>query len=105
MTNNTHIYVLRGDIQEIWEYGVYGVYTSKEEALKVAQHLINALSDSTRKLIPEYSYDQNKISSGLVISDLIINQTNIVNPSNFESTFFLTTLNGLKTWIRFTNHI
>ena len=25
--------------------------------------------------------------------------------SNFESTFFLTTLNGLKTWIRFTNHI
>lgn len=72
---NKHIYVLRGDIQEIWEYGIYGVYTSKEEALKAAQHLINALSDSTRTLIPEYSYDQNKISSGLVISDLIINQT------------------------------
>lgn len=72
---NKHIYVLRGDIQEIWEYGVYGVYTSKEEALKVAQHLINTLSDSTRKLIPEYSYDRNEITSGLVISDLIINQT------------------------------
>ncbi|WP_266166182.1 hypothetical protein [Escherichia coli] len=72
---------------------------------------------SKRELMPAYrgeagqqvnikimEYSERNVRQ-LASNEQIINQTNIVNPSNFESTFFLTTLNGLKTWIRFTNHI
>ena len=31
------IYVLRGDVQEIWEYYVYGSFTNLDEAIFAAQ--------------------------------------------------------------------
>lgn len=61
------IYVLRGDVQEIWEYYVYGSFTNLDEAIFAAQELYDEANAEERKLMEDYSADK-LLFTGLVIS-------------------------------------
>lgn len=61
------IYVLRGDVEEIWEYYVYGSFTSLDEAVFAAQELYDEANAEERKVMADYSTDK-LLFTGLVIS-------------------------------------
>lgn len=65
MTNT--IYVLRGDVEEIWEYYVYGSFTSLGEAIFAAQKLYDEANASERELMEDYSAGR-LLYTGLTIS-------------------------------------
>ena len=41
-----NIYILRGNNAELFDYGIYGVFDSKQKALNAAQQLIDILIDN-----------------------------------------------------------
>lgn len=41
-----NIYILRGNNAELFDYGIYGVFDSKQKALNAAQQLIDRLIDN-----------------------------------------------------------
>lgn len=47
-TTNT-VYVLRGDIQDLWEYYVYGAFANIDEAVKAAQKLYDNSNTECRE--------------------------------------------------------
>lgn len=71
-----NIYILRGNNAELFDYGIYGVFNSKQKALNAAQQLINRLIDNgERDLIQNEGqvYDDDKLYAGLEIVKTTIN--------------------------------
>lgn len=71
-----NIYILRGNNAELFDYGIYGVFDSKQKALNAAQQLINRLIDNgERDLIQNEGqvYDDGKLYAGLEIVKTTVN--------------------------------
>lgn len=71
-----NIYILRGNNAELFDYGIYGVFDSKQKALNAAQQLINRLIDNgERDLIQNEGqvYDDDKLYAGLEIVKTTVN--------------------------------
>ena len=71
-----NIYILRGNNAELFDYGIYGVFDSKQKALNVAQQLIDRLIDNgERDLIQNEGqvYDDDKLYAGLEIVKTTVN--------------------------------
>lgn len=71
-----NIYILRGNNAELFDYGIYGVFDSKQKALNAAQQLIDRLIDNgERDLIQNEGqvYDDDKLYAGLEIVKTTIN--------------------------------
>lgn len=68
-----NIYILRGNNVELFDYGIYGVFDSKQKALNAAQQLINKLIDNGYgDLLQDegqvyQGYRDNKLYAGLEI--------------------------------------
>ena len=73
MHNN---YILRGNNAELFDYGIYGVFDSKQKALNAAQQLIDRLIDNgERDLIQNEGqvYSDDKLYAGLEIVKTTVN--------------------------------
>lgn len=71
-----NIYILRGNNAELFDYGIYGVFDSKQKALNAAQQLIDILIDNgERDLIQNEGqvYDDDKLYAGLDIVKTTVN--------------------------------
>lgn len=71
-----NIYILRGNNAELFDYGIYGVFDSKQKALNAAQQLIDRLIDNgERDLIQNEGqvYDDDKLYAGLEIVKTTVN--------------------------------
>ena len=71
-----NIYILRGNNAELFDYGIYGVFDSKQKALNAAQQLIDRLIDNgERDLIQNEGqvYDDAKLYAGLEIVKTTVN--------------------------------
>lgn len=71
-----NIYILRGNNAELFDYGIYGVFNSKQKALNAAQQLIDRLIDNgERDLIQNEGqvYDDDKLYAGLEIVKTTVN--------------------------------
>ena len=71
-----NIYILRGNNAELFDYGIYGVFDSKQKALNAAQQLIDRLIDNgERDLIKNEGqvYDDDKLYAGLEIVKTTVN--------------------------------
>lgn len=69
----SNIYILRGNNAELFDYGIYGVFDSKQKALNAAQQLVNKLIDNgDRDLLRDegqvyQGYRDDKLYAGLEI--------------------------------------
>src|SRR5699024_3840030 len=71
-----NIYILRGNNAELFDYGIYGVFDSKQKSLNAAQQLIDRLIDNgERDLIQNEGqvYDDTKLYAGLEIVKITVN--------------------------------
>lgn len=71
-----NIYILRGNNAELFDYGIYGVFDSKQKALNAAQQLIDRLIyNGERDLLRNEGqvYEDNKLYAGLEIVKTIVN--------------------------------
>lgn len=71
-----NIYILRGNNAELFDYGIYGVFDSKQKALNAAQQLIDRLIDNgERDLIQNEGqvYEDDKLYAGLEIVKTTVN--------------------------------
>lgn len=71
-----NIYILRGNNAELFDYGIYGVFDSKQKALNAAQQLIDRLIDNgERDLIQNEGqvYSDDKLYAGLEIVKTTVN--------------------------------
>lgn len=71
-----NIYILRGNNAELFDYGIYGVFDSKQKALNAAQQLIDRLIDNgERDLIQNEGqvYNDDKLYAGLEIVKTTVN--------------------------------
>ena len=77
-----NIYILRGNNAELFDYGIYGVFDSKQKALNAAQQLINKLIDNGgRDLLRDegqvyqvyQGYRDDKLYAGLEIVKTTVN--------------------------------
>ena len=71
-----NIYILRGNNAELFDYGIYGVFDSKQKALNAAQQLIDRLIyNGERDLIQNEGqvYDDDKLYAGLEIVKTTVN--------------------------------
>ena len=71
-----NIYILRGNNAELFDYGIYGIFDSKQKALNAAQQLIDRLIDNgERDLIQNEGqvYDDDKLYAGLEIVKTTVN--------------------------------
>lgn len=71
-----NIYILRGNNAELFDYGIYGVFDSKQKALNAAQQLIDRLIDNgQRDLIRNEGqvYEDDKLYAGLEIVKTTVN--------------------------------
>lgn len=71
-----NIYILRGNNTELFDYGIYGVFDSKQKALNAAQQLIDRLIDNgERDLIQNEGqiYNDDKLYAGLEIVKTTVN--------------------------------
>ena len=71
-----NIYILRGNNAEIFDYGIYGVFDSKQKALNAAQQLIDILIDNgDRDLLQDEGqvYEDDKLYAGLEIVKTTVN--------------------------------
>ena len=71
-----NIYILRGNNAEIFDYGIYGVFDSKQKALNAAQQLIDILIDNgERDLLRNEGqvYEDDKLYAGLEIVKTTVN--------------------------------
>ena len=74
-----NIYILRGNNAEIFDYGIYGVFDSKQKALNAAQQLIDILIDNgERDLLRDegqvyQGYQDDKLYAGLEIVKTTVN--------------------------------
>lgn len=71
-----NIYILRGNNAELFDYGIYGVFDSKQKALNAAQQLIDRLIDNgERDLIRNEGqvYQDDKLYAGLEIVKTTVN--------------------------------
>ena len=71
-----NIYILRGNNAELFDFGIYGVFDSKQKALNAAQQLIDRLIDNgERDLIQNEGqvYDDDKLYAGLEIVKTTVN--------------------------------
>lgn len=73
-----NIYILRGNNAELFDYGIYGVFDSKQKALNAAQQLIDILIDNgERDLLRNEGqvYEDDKLYTGLeIVKTTIDNQ-------------------------------
>lgn len=72
--NNIHI--LRGNNAELFDYGIYGVFDSKQKALNAAQQLIDRLIyNGDRDLLRNEGqvYEDDKLYAGLEIVKTTVN--------------------------------
>lgn len=67
-----NIYILRGNNAELFDYGIYGVFDSKQKALNAAQQLID---NGERDLIQNEGqvYNDDKLYAGLEIVKTTVN--------------------------------
>lgn len=71
-----NIYILRGNNAELFDYGIYGVFDSKQKTLNAAQQLIDRLIDNgERDLIQNEGqvYNDDKLYAGLEIVKTTVN--------------------------------
>ena len=74
-----NIYILRGNNAELFDYGIYGVFDSKQKALNAAQQLIDILIDNgERDLLRDegqvyQGYQDDKLYAGLEIVKTTVN--------------------------------
>ena len=71
-----NIYILRGNNAELFDYGIYGVFDSRQKALNAAQQLINKLIDNgERELLRDEGqvYQDDKLYAGLEIVKTTVN--------------------------------
>lgn len=71
-----NIYILRGNNAELFDYGIYGVFNSKQKALNAAQQLIDRLIDNgERDLLRNEGqvYEDDKLYAGLEIVKTTVN--------------------------------
>lgn len=74
-----NIYILRGNNAELFDYGIYGVFDSKQKALNAAQQLIDRLIDNgERDLLRNEGQvynddDDDKLYAGLEIVKTTVN--------------------------------
>lgn len=71
-----NIYILRGNNAELFDYGIYGVFDSKQKALNAAQQLIDILIDNgERDLLRNEGqvYEDDKLYAGLEIVKTTVN--------------------------------
>lgn len=71
-----NIYILRGNNAELFDYGIYGVFDSKQKALNAAQQLIDRLIyNGERDLLRNEGqvYDDDKLYAGLEIVKTTVN--------------------------------
>ena len=71
-----NIYILRGNNAELFDYGIYGVFDSKQKALNAAQQLIDILIDNgERDLLRNEGqvYEDDKLYAGLEMVKTTVN--------------------------------
>lgn len=71
-----NIYILRGNNAELFDYGIYGVFDSKQKALNAAQQLIDRLIyNGERDLLRNEGqvYEDDKLYAGLEIVKTTVN--------------------------------
>lgn len=71
-----NIYILRGNNAELFDYGIYGVFDSKQKGLNAAQQLIDRLIyNGERDLLrnEEQVYEDDKLYAGLEIVKTTVN--------------------------------
>lgn len=71
-----NIYILRGNNAELFDYGIYGVFDSKQKALNAAQQLIDRLIyNGDRDLLRNEGqvYEDDKLYAGLEIVKTTVN--------------------------------
>lgn len=71
-----NIYILRGNNAELFDYGIYGVFDSKQQALNAAQQLIDRLIyNGERDLLRNEGqvYEDDKLYAGLEIVKTTVN--------------------------------
>lgn len=71
-----NIYILRGNNAELFDYGIYGVFDSKQKALNAAQQLIDRLVyNGERDLLRNEGqvYEDDKLYAGLEIVKTTVN--------------------------------
>lgn len=67
-----NIYILRGNNAELFDFGIYGVFDSKQKALDAAQQLIDNVDHGLLRLEGQV-YQDDKLYAGLEVVETIVN--------------------------------
>lgn len=67
-----NIYILRGNNAELFDFGIYGVFDSKQKALNAAQQLIDNIDHGLLRLEGQV-YNDDKLYAGLEIVKTTVN--------------------------------
>ena len=78
------IYVLKSDLLDISEYGVFGVFTDKDQCLDLAQKIYDNLDDDVLSELETSDYKGTKFT-GLVYIIAKPNQVNSADPNGADS--------------------
>lgn len=67
-----NIYILRGNNAELFDFGIYGVFDSKQKALDAAQQLIDNVDHGLLRLEGQV-YQDDKLYAGLEVVKTNVN--------------------------------